>query len=196
MARFHDFQDFGSKNEMRRLLSLKNAYSSRTEYSRIAHMPFGQIKVFWQRHDGESKDMLLKSAKASTQVGAKEWGCIKNTVNTYKPTAPMGSQDPTMPIDMKDLESKIIGTDDALRVRCERGISTIGHRRKGIMLIHIRNRIVLLQQLPESDSRVEVSSLYDPQGQISAHAEEIPRRNQKLLRPSVHCATCLRVLGK
>ena len=103
---------------MRRLLCLKKtAYNSWSEYSRIMHMPFQQLKVFWHYLDKASRDMLLKSAKASTQVGTKEWERLKNTVNTYKPTGPMGSQDPSLPIDLKDLESKILGDDDTLRVR-------------------------------------------------------------------------------
>ena len=109
---------FGSKNEMRRLLSLKKtAYNSWTEYSRITHMPFGQLKVFWHYLDETSKDMLPRSAKASTQVGAKEWQRLWGTANTYDVTGPMESQDPTMPIDMKDLESKILGADETLRAR-------------------------------------------------------------------------------
>ena len=61
--------------------------------------------------------MLLKSANASTREGTKEWERLKNTVNTYMPAGPMGSQDPTMRINTKDSEAKILGEDDTLRVR-------------------------------------------------------------------------------
>ena len=109
---------FGSKNEMRRVLSLKKtAYNSWSEYSRITHMPFGQLKVFWRYLDDASKNMLLTSARASTQVGTKEWQRLRDTVNAYDITGPLGSQDPTLPINLKDLESKILGSDESLRVR-------------------------------------------------------------------------------
>lgn len=107
---------FQSKNEMRRLLSLgKTAYNSWSEYSRLTNLPFGQLKVFRRYLYDASKSMLLKSANASSKEGAKEWKRIRDTVNSYEPTSPLGSQDTLLPIDIKDLESKLLGPDDKLR---------------------------------------------------------------------------------
>ena len=104
---------FKSKAEMRRLLALKKtAYNSWSEYSRMMNMPFGQLKVFWRYLDSAGKKMLVDSAKASTTEGTKEWERLRNTVNSYQPTGPLGSQGPSIPIDLKDLESKLLGPDD------------------------------------------------------------------------------------
>ena len=107
---------FQSKNEMRRQLSLKKTvYNSWSEYSRLMNLPFGQLKVYWRYLDDTSRNMLLKSAEASSREGTKEWNRIRDTVNSYEPTGPMGSQDPLLPVNTKDLESKLLGEDDKLR---------------------------------------------------------------------------------
>ena len=106
---------FKSKNEMRRVLSLKTVYNSRSEYSMLMNLPFGQLKVFWSYLDDSSRSMLLKSAKDSTKQGTDAWHRIRDDVNAYPVTGPLGSQGPTLPIDIKDLEDKLLGQDDKLR---------------------------------------------------------------------------------
>ena len=59
--------------------------------------------------------MLIDSARASTKEGTKEWERIRSNVNAYQPRGPLGSQGPLLPIDLKDLESKILGPGDKLR---------------------------------------------------------------------------------
>ena len=95
--------------------SKKTVYNSRSEYSRLMNLPFGQLKIFWRYLDDSSKSMLLRSAEASTKEGTKEWNRIRDTVNSYEPTGPLGSQDPLLPVNVKDLESKLLGEDDKLR---------------------------------------------------------------------------------
>ena len=107
---------FGTKNEMRRALSMKKPrYNSRSEYSRLTKLQFAELKVFWKYIDSESKKLLIRSAKSSTQQGTEEWERVRKTVNDYEVKGPMGSMGPTLPIDLKDLESKILGEDNTLR---------------------------------------------------------------------------------
>ena len=107
---------FGAKNEMRRALSMKKPrYNSRSEYSRLMKLQFAELKVFWKYIDSESQKLLIRSAKASTQQGTEEWARVRKTVNDYEVKGPMGSMDPTLPIDLKDLESNILGEDNTLR---------------------------------------------------------------------------------
>ena len=61
------------------------------------------------------KSVLLKSAKASTKEGTDESHRIRNDVDAYQVTGPLGSKDPTLPLDLKDLEAKLLGQDDKLR---------------------------------------------------------------------------------
>ena len=109
---------FGTRSEMRRVLSLKKPkYNSWSEYSRLMHMQFSELKVFWKYIDTEAKQVLIRSAKSSTEKGTQEWLRVKKTVNDYDVKGPMGSMDPTLPIDLKDLEKKVLGQDSTLRDR-------------------------------------------------------------------------------
>ena len=51
-------------------------------------------------------------------------------MNEYQPTGQLGSQDPLLPIDLKDIEAKILGPDDQLRKLWKKRTSTIGRRNK------------------------------------------------------------------
>ena len=103
---------------MRRVLSLKKPkYNSWSEYSRVMKLGFNELQVFWKYIDNESKNMLIRSARSSTEQGTKEWQRVKNTVTDYDVKGPMGSMDPTLPIDLGDLGNKILGQDSALRDR-------------------------------------------------------------------------------
>ena len=101
---------------MRRVLSLeKPKYNSWSEYSRLMNMQFSELKVFWKYIDTQSKNVLIQSARSSTEQGSKEWHRVKSTVNDYDVKGPMGSMDPTLPTDLKDLERKMLGGDNTLR---------------------------------------------------------------------------------
>ena len=109
---------FGTRSEMRRVLSLeKPKYNSWSEYSRLMHMQFSELKVFWKYIDTEAKNVLIRSARSSTEKGTQEWHRVKKTVNDYDVKGPMGSMDPTLPIDLEDLEKKVLGEDSTLRDR-------------------------------------------------------------------------------
>ena len=81
----------------------------------MTNIPFGQLKVFWSYLDDTSKSMLLKFAKVSTKEGTEERHRARGDVNAYQVTGPLGSQDPSLPIDLKDLDAKMLGQDDKLR---------------------------------------------------------------------------------
>ena len=81
---------FGSKSAMRQILSLKKTvYNSWSEYSKLMHLPFMQLKLFW-RHIGKlTKNSLLDIAKKSTKEGQDEASKIKKEVNTYPLQGPL-----------------------------------------------------------------------------------------------------------
>ena len=107
---------FGTRSEMRRALSLKKPkYNSRSEYSRLMNMKFSELKVSWKYIDTESKNVLIRSARSSTEEGTKEWHRVKSSVNDYEVKGPMGSMDPTLPTDLKHLEGKMLGEDNGMR---------------------------------------------------------------------------------
>ena len=108
----------GTRSEMRRALSLKNPkYNSWSEYARVVHLQFVDLEVFWKYIDTESKNALIRSARSSTEQGTQEWQRVKSTVSDYDFKGPMGSVGPTLPIDLDDLEKKILGEDITLRGR-------------------------------------------------------------------------------
>ena len=112
------FWNAGRNAERERVLSLKKPkYNSWSEYSRLMHMQFSELKVFWKYIDTEAKNVLIRSARSSTEKGTQEWHRVKKTVNDYDVKGPMGSMDPTLPIDLKDLEKKVLGEDSGLRDR-------------------------------------------------------------------------------
>ena len=94
------------------------------------NLPFNELKVFWNYINAESRGVLIRSAKASTEQGTKEWQRIKDTVCDYDVKGPMGSMDPTLPIDLKDLESKILREDSTLRECWKKKTSTSGPKVK------------------------------------------------------------------
>ena len=81
----------------------------------MVNLQFIELKVFWKYIDSGSKKLLIRSAKSSTEDGAKEWEHAKKAVNNYEVRGPTGSMDPTLPIDLKDLGRKILGGGNTLR---------------------------------------------------------------------------------
>ena len=82
-------------------------YNSRTVYAKVTKMPFRALGKFHPYLDERSKKIFLQLAKDTETKGRGEWENLRRRVRDYAQSGPLGSQDPILPVDVKDLHAKL-----------------------------------------------------------------------------------------
>ena len=70
-------------------------------------MAFKNLKKFFSYLDESSEKIFLHLGKDTEIKGMGEWGNLRRRVREYTPSGPLGSQDPILPVDVKDLHAKL-----------------------------------------------------------------------------------------
>ena len=109
---------FGSKTEMRYVLSLKRTmYNAWPEYCRRMKLPFLEGRNFPRLLGEGAKETLINYAKQSTLSGNEERRELELTLAKYPHTGHMGSQNPKLPVDVSHLEKALGDENDVLRTK-------------------------------------------------------------------------------
>ena len=95
----------------------KRVYNSYSEFSRLLGLTFAESGKFWKYVDDDTRTAICQSSEKSTIRGSKEWAIVKDRVDTYPLTGPLGCQDPKLPVCTRELHRELNDPSSDLQSR-------------------------------------------------------------------------------
>ena len=78
-------------------------------------MPFREGNQFWRLLGREAEKFFLEDARIDAEDAATANAAVRNKVNTYHLSGPLGSQDPRVPVNVKKLHAELNDPESSLK---------------------------------------------------------------------------------